>query len=97
MAGWAVAALGMGIVSPTISTEVLALAPPAEQGRVSAAQGLANSTGVALQTGLVGAVVALQGASIDGAAFASLMAVGAGLALVAAVAAGRSRTTSGPR
>lgn len=97
MAGWAVAALGMGIVSPTISTELLALAPPAEQGRVSAAQGLANSTGVALQTGLVGAVVALQGASIDGAAFASLMAVAAGMALLAAVAAGRSRTTSGPR
>jgi MFS family permease len=97
MAGWAVAALGMGIVSPTVSTELLALAPPAEQGVVSAAQGLANSTGVALQTGLVGAVVALRGAAMGGPAFAVLMSPGAGLALVAALAAGRSRPSSGPR
>ncbi len=64
---WAVAALGMGIVSPTLSTQLLSLAPVSEQGRVSAAQGLAISTGVALSTGVVGAVVALRGAETDGA------------------------------
>ena len=91
MAGWAFAALGMGIVSPTISTQLLAIAPPSEHGRVSAAQGLAVSTGVALQTGLVGAVVAVRGAAIDGVAFAALMAGGGLLALVAALVASRTR------
>lgn len=94
--GWAFAALGMGIVSPTLSTQLLALAPPVEHGRVSAAQGLAVSTGVALQTALVGAVVAIGGAATDGAAFALLMAGGAGLALVAALAAGRTGSDRPP-
>ena len=88
--GWAVAALGMGIVSPTISTQLLSLAPASEHGRVSAAQGLAVSTGVAAQTALVGAVVAIRGADTDGATFAALMATGAGLALVATLAAPRT-------
>ena len=90
MLGWAVAALGMGIVSPTVSTQLLALAPPTEHGRVSAAQGLAISTGVALETAVVGAVVAVRGAATDGVAFALLMAGGAALAFVAALAAGRT-------
>ena len=90
MLGWAVAALGMGIVSPTVSTQLLALAPAAEHGRVSAAQGLAVSTGVALQTALVGAVVAAGGSATGGSAFALLMAGGSGLALLAALAAGRT-------
>lgn len=88
MVAWAVAALGMGIVSPTLSTQLLALV--SEQGRVSAAQGLAISTGVALSTGAVGAVVALRGAQTDGVAFALLMAGGAACALVAAAAAART-------
>ena len=92
MLAWAVAALGMGIVSPTLSTQLLSLAPVAEQGRVSAAQGLAVSTGVALSTGVVGAVVALRGAETDGGAFAALMAGGAACALLAALAAGRTGT-----
>ena len=90
MLGWAVAALGMGIVSPTLSTQLLALAPVSEQGRVSAAQGLAVSTGVALSTAVVGAVVALRGAQTDGPAFAALMAGGAACAFAAALAAGRT-------
>lgn len=89
MVGWALAAAGMGIVSPTLSTELLRLAPAAEQGRASAAQGLAMSTGVALQTGLVGAVVAWQGSAVGGAAFAILMGTGAALAAVAAAASAR--------
>lgn len=88
--GWALAALGMGIISPTLSTQLLALSPVSEQGRVSAAQGLAVSTGVALSTGAVGSVVALRGAETGGLAFAFLMAGGAAAALVAALAAGRT-------
>src|SRR6478609_10048372 len=90
MLAWAVAALGMGIVSPTLSTQLLSLAPVSEQGRVSAAQGLAVSTGVALSTGVVGAVVALRGAQTDGVAFAALMAAGAACAFLAAAAAART-------
>ena len=90
MVAWAVAALGMGIVSPTLSTQLLSLAPVSEQGRVSAAQGLAISTGVALSTAVVGAVVALRGAQTDGPAFAALMAGGAACAFVAAAAASRT-------
>jgi MFS family permease len=89
MAGWALAAAGMGIASPTLSTELLRVAAPPEQGRASAAQGLAMSTGVALQTGLVGAVVAWQGSTIGGPSFAVLMGTGAVLAAVAAVGCGR--------
>ncbi len=95
LAGWAVAALGMGILSPTVSTQLLSLAPASEHGRVSAAQGLAVSTGVAAQTALVGAVVAIRGASTDGATFAALLAVGATLALVAAIAAPRTAALPG--
>jgi MFS family permease len=91
MAGWSLAGLGMGIVSPTITTELLAQAPPETHGRVSAAQGLAVSTGVALQTALVGAVVAVQGGGMDGPAFAALMAVGAAAAIGVTLASGRSR------
>ncbi len=91
MAGWALAATGMGIVSPTVSTELLAQAPAAEHGRVSAAQGLAVSTGVALSTALAGGVVALRGESMDGPAFAVLMAVGGLTALGVVGAAGRTR------
>ncbi|HYN65937.1 MAG TPA: MFS transporter [Ornithinibacter sp.] len=94
LVAWAVAALGMGIVSPTLSTQLLSLAPVSEQGRVSAAQGLAISTGVALSTGVVGAVVALQGARTDGTSFGLLMAGGAACALVAALAAHRTAVTS---
>ena len=91
---WALAALGMGIVSPTLSTQLLSLAPLSEQGRVSAAQGLAISTGVALSTAVVGAVVALRGAQTDGPAFAALMAGGAACAILAAAAAARTGTST---
>ena len=57
---------------------------------MSAAQGLAVSTGVALSTAVVGAVVALRGAQTDGVAFAALMSAGAACAFVAAAAAART-------
>jgi hypothetical protein len=49
------------------------------------------STGVAAQTAVVGAVVAIRGADTDGATFAALMATGAGLAVVATLAAPRTQ------
>lgn len=86
---WALAALGMGVNSPTLSVEVLALAPSAEQGRAAAALGLATSMGVAVPTGLGGTVVALQGASTIGPTFAALMTLGGVVAAFGALAAGR--------
>lgn len=91
MLGWAAAATGMGIVSPTVSTEILAQSAASEHGRVSAAQGLATSTGVALTTALSGGVVALRAETMDGPAFALLMAVGGVIALGVVAAAGRTR------
>ncbi len=79
----------MGIVTPTLSTELLAQAPAGEQGRASAANGLASSTGVALQTALVGGVVAWFGPAMDGPRFAALMTAGALTALVVAAGGGR--------
>jgi hypothetical protein len=90
MVGWGLAALGMGLVSPTLTTEALALAPEHEQGRASAALGLASTMGVAVPTGVVGAVVALQGAGVDGPTFAVLMGGSAAAALVGVAGAGRA-------
>ncbi|MGN6752004.1 MAG: MFS transporter [Intrasporangium sp.] len=90
MVGWGLAALGMGLVSPTLTTEALALAPEREQGRASAAMGLASTMGVAVPTGVVGVVVAMQGAGVDGRTFALLMAACAVAALVGAGGAGRA-------
>lgn len=89
MVGWATAATGMGILSPTLSTQLLALAPTAGQGRSSAAQSLAGATGVALQTALVGGVVAWFGPAMDGPRFALLMAAGGALAVLVALGGGR--------
>ncbi|QIM22689.1 MFS transporter [Phycicoccus sp. HDW14] len=91
MVGWAASAAGMGILSPVLSTELLDLTPASERGRASAAQGLAISTGVALQTALVGGVVAWYGPTMDGPRFAALMAVGGAVALLVAAGAGRVR------
>lgn len=84
-------AAGMGVASPTSSTQVLTLSPASEHGRASAAQSLAISMAVAVPTGLGGTVIALRGASIDGSAFGVLMLVGA---MVAGVAALLSRRVS---
>lgn len=91
MSGWALSALGMGIISPTLSTEQLALAADAEQGRASAAAGLAGSIGVAVPTALAGAVVALRGPAMDGPSYAALMVAAALTAAVGALVAGRMR------
>ena len=93
LVGWGAAATGMGLVSPVLSTELLAQAAEDERGRVSAAQGLASSTGVALATALVGGVVAWFGPAMDGPRYALLVAAGAAVALVGAAGAGRVRPT----
>ncbi len=89
MALWAAAALGMGLASPTLSTRMLELSPPAEHGQTSAASGLALAIGAALATALSGAVVAAYGEQIGGRQFAAISLSGTILALIAALVACR--------
>jgi MFS family permease len=59
IAGWAVAGLGIGIGYPSVAAIVLSQAPGGEEGSVSAALQLVETIGVALFTGIGGAVIAL--------------------------------------
>ncbi len=57
IACWALAALGMGLVYPTLSVIVLGLAPPGQEGQTSSSLNLAENLGIALGAGLAGAAV----------------------------------------
>ena len=59
IAGWAVAGLGIGIGYPSIGAIVLSQAPDGEEGSVSAALQLVETIGVAVFTGVGGALIAL--------------------------------------
>jgi MFS family permease len=90
IAGWAVAGLGIGIGYPSIGAIVLSEAPGGEEGSVSAALQLIETIGVAVFTGVGGAVIAV---GIDEGwdtvtALAVVFAGGAAAAL-AGLAAGR--------
>jgi MFS family permease len=55
---WAVAGLGMGLSYAPLSLVVLADAAPGAEGTASAALTLCDTLGVALGTGIAGAIVA---------------------------------------
>jgi MFS family permease len=55
---WGVAGLGMGLAFSTTSLAVLEAAPPGQEGGASASMQLAQVLGIALATGLGGAIVA---------------------------------------
>jgi MFS family permease len=59
IAGWAVAGLGIGIGYPSIGALVLSQAPAGDEGSVSAALQLIETIGVAVFTGVAGALIAL--------------------------------------
>lgn len=73
--GWAVSGLGMGVVSPTLSTQTLALSPASEQGSNQAASQMAASLAISTATGLAGALIALQAPTLTGGLFASIIAM----------------------
>lgn len=83
MAGWALAATGMGLSSPSLATEIFRLAPEHEQGQATAASQIGASLGSALTTAGGGALIAARHDSLDGGVFAVLM----GISLAAAVMA----------
>jgi MFS family permease len=90
IAGWAVAGLGIGIGYPSIGAIVLSEAPGGEEGSVSAALQLIETIGVAVFTGIGGALIAL---GLDHGwdavtALALVFATGAAAA-IAGLAAGR--------
>lgn len=57
IACWALGALGMGLVYPTLSVIVLGLAPTGEEGRTSSSLNLAENLGIAMGAGFAGAAV----------------------------------------
>jgi MFS family permease len=59
VAGWAVAGLGIGIGYPSVGAIVLSGAPGGEEGGVSAALQLSETIGVAVFTGVGGALIAV--------------------------------------
>jgi MFS family permease len=58
-AAWTVAGFGMGIAYSPISVTALGLAPPGEEGRISASVQLSDVLGTAFGTGVAGAAVAI--------------------------------------
>lgn len=56
---WSIAALGMGIAYSTASLSILEEAPPGEEGNASASLQIALNLGIALGTGVAGAILAL--------------------------------------
>ena len=88
---WAVAGVGMGLSSPTISTHVLTLSTPADQGRNSAATFLAPSVAQAVAYAVSGAAIAWTSPRPGGTVFGLLMAGSVALAATGALVAPRAR------
>lgn len=99
-AAWALAGLGMGMAYPMSSLVVLGDAPEAEVGAATASLQLSDMLGVALGTGIGGAIVALgaaagwsRGAAI-GVVDAAAIAMAAGAIAVAVRLPGRTVAAS---
>ena len=90
LALWGVAGLGMGIVSPTLSTQLLLFAPVSDQGRITAASSLTASVAQAVALAAAGALIAWQAPALPGWLFAGVMAAGAAVGAVGWVAARRA-------
>ena len=91
LALWAVAGLGMGLSSPTLSTQMLALSPTTVQGRNTAAGNVTGSVTQSVTLGAAGALIAWQTPSLPGWLFAAIMASCGLIGLAGAVLAGRAR------
>lgn len=90
LALWGVAGLGMGIVSPTLSTQLLRFAPVADQGRITAASSLTASVAQAVALAVAGALIAWQAPALPGWLFAGVMVASAAVGAVGWAAARRA-------
>jgi MFS family permease len=99
IAGWAVAGFGIGIGYPSIGAIVLSEAPGGEEGGVSAALQLIETIGVAVFTGIGGALIAvgLERGWDAVTALALVFAGGAGAAVAGLVAGRRVAVSAGER
>ncbi|MBA3655477.1 MAG: MFS transporter, partial [Actinobacteria bacterium] len=82
--GWGVAGFGMGIAYQSVTLAVLAEAPTGQEGVASAAQQIMDLLGVAVGTGVVGAIVAVG--ETAGWSRAAALRLGFAITLGAAVA-----------
>ncbi|KRF28295.1 MFS transporter [Phycicoccus sp. Soil802] len=90
LALWGVAGLGMGIVSPTLSTQLLLFAPVRDQGRITAASSLTASVAQAIGLAAAGALIAWQAPDLPGWLFATTMTACAAVGAVGLAAARRA-------
>ncbi|WP_161988604.1 MFS transporter [Pedococcus bigeumensis] len=90
LALWGLAGLGMGVVSPTLSTQLLRFAPVHDQGRITAASSLTASVAQAVGLAVAGSLIAWQAPDLPGWLFASTMAGCAAVGVVGFVAARRA-------
>ena len=91
LALWAVAGVGMGLSSPTLSTQMLALSATAAQGRNTAAGNVTGSVSQSVALGAAGALIAWQAPALPGWLFAVIMAAGGLIGLAGAALSGRAR------
>jgi MFS family permease len=87
---WGVAGVGMGIVSPTLSTQLLLFAPVADQGRITAASSLTASVAQAVALAAAGALIAWQAPALPGWLFAGVMVASAATGALGWVASRRA-------
>jgi MFS family permease len=90
LALWGMAGLGMGVVSPTLSTQLLRFAPVQDQGRITAAASLTASVAQAVGLAAAGALIAWQAPDLPGWLFAATMAGCAAVGVLGFVAARRA-------
>jgi MFS family permease len=83
LSGWAVAGIGMGLTSPTLSLLTLDLSTSADQGRNSGAAQMAGSIAMAVSFALSGAMIALATPEPGQETFAAIVVVGAASAAAA--------------
>jgi MFS family permease len=97
VAGWIVAGFGIGVAYPSVGALVLSAARPGEEGLVSAALQLSETIGVAVFTGVGGAIIAVgldQG--WDAVSAIALVFAGGAAAVVAGLSAGRRTALAAP-
>ena len=87
---WGVAGLGMGVVSPTLSTQLLLYAPLSDQGRITAASSLTASVAQAVGLAAAGALIAWQAPELPGWLFAATMTACAAVGAVGLAASRRA-------
>lgn len=92
-AGWSLAGLGMGLVSPTLSVLTLTLSPVSEQGRNSSAMALAQALATAVVLALGGALFARLLRQAPAYAYLASFGITGALAAVGFAVSSRVRAT----